>query len=91
MYGGRAPQGELYNKICTYMYMYTYAIFLPLSFFVPIRLPSRLFDAFVVLFFANSFVNPILYAVRMPDFKRALVSLFRRQQRQVEIFPLGPL
>ena len=68
-----------------------YAIFLPLSFFVPIRLPSRLFDAFVVLFFANSFVNPILYAVRMPDFKRALVSLFRRQQRQVEIFPLGPL
>ena len=47
--------------------------------------------AFIVLFYANSLVNPILYAVRIPDFKRALVSLFRRQQRQVQIIPLGPL
>ena len=33
------------------------------------------------LFFANSLVNPILYTIRMPDFKRALLSLFRRPQR----------
>ena len=51
----------------------------------------HLVRAFNVLFFANSLVNPILYAIRMPDFKRALVSLFRRQQRRVEIVPLGPL
>ena len=34
------------------------------------------------LFFANSLVNPILYAIRMSDFKKALVSLFRRHQRE---------
>ena len=32
-----------------------------------------------------------VYAIKMPDFKRALVSLFRRQQRQVDVIPLGPL
>ena len=31
------------------------------------------------LYFANSFVNPILYTIRMPNFKKALLSLFRRQ------------
>ena len=49
-------------------------------------------QAFNVLFYANSLINPILYAIRMPDFKRALISLFRRgQQRRVEIIPLGLL
>ena len=43
----------------------------------------------VVLYHANSLVNPILYAIRMPEFKRALISLSfcRPQQRQV-ILPL---
>ena len=59
--------------------------------FLPWWVDFRLSYAFIVLFFANSLVNPILYAIKMPDFKRALVSLFRRQQRQVEIIPLGPL
>ena len=73
-----------------------YTIFTVLSFYLtsfllPYPVSFRLYGAFVVLFLANSLVNPILYAVRMPDFKRALVSLFRRQQRQVNIFPLGPL
>ena len=72
-----------------------YTIFSVLLFYLHSRLPpypvSYLFNAFIVLFHANSLVNPILYAVRMPDFKRALVSLFRRQQRKVEIIPLGPL
>ena len=61
------------------------------SFLPPYQVSSYLFAAFTILFYTNSLVNPILYAVRMPDFKRALVSLFRRQQRQVEIVPLGPL
>ena len=42
---------------------------------------------FVLLFFANSLVNPILYTVRMPEFKKALFSLFRRQQRQNVAIP----
>ena len=64
---------------------------LPVYSFVPWWVNFRLFHAFSVLFFANSLVNPILYVIKIPDFKRALISLFRRQQRQVEIIPLGPL
>ena len=50
-----------------------------------------LLNAFVFLHFANSLVNPILYAFRMPEFKRALVSLFRCRSRPaaVQDFPLG--
>ena len=51
---------------------------------------TRLLNAdlfFVLLFFANSLVNPILYTVRMPEFKKALFSLFRRQQRQNVAIP----
>ena len=43
----------------------------------------RLNLALIVLFNANSLVNPILYAIRMPEFRRALLSLFRRQQNQM--------
>ena len=34
------------------------------------------------LFYANSLVNPILYAIRMPDFKKALLSFFRCHQKE---------
>ena len=34
------------------------------------------------LFYANSLVNPILYAIRMSDFKKALLSFFRCHQRE---------
>ena len=60
--------------------------------FLPSRVILHLYQASTVLFYANSLINPILYAIRMPDFKRALISLFRRrQQRRVEIIPLGLL
>ena len=45
----------------------------------------------VSLFFANSFVNSILYAIRMPEYRSAFLALFRRraqQQRQVAVLPL---
>ncbi|XP_078363814.1 uncharacterized protein LOC144648045, partial [Oculina patagonica] len=48
----------------------------------------RLNNIFLVLFFANSLVNPILYAIRMPEYRSAVLALFRRrpqQQRQVEM------
>ncbi|CAH3188681.1 unnamed protein product [Porites evermanni] len=34
------------------------------------------------LFYTNSLVNPILYAIRMPDFKKALLSFFRCHRRE---------
>ena len=39
----------------------------------------RLGYSLFVLFYANSLVNPVLYTIRIPDFKRAFFSLFRRQ------------
>ena len=49
----------------------------------------RLFFSFLFLLFANSLVNPILYTIRMPDFKNALLSLFRRHQRENFAIPLN--
>ena len=46
---------------------------------------------FLLLFYANSLVNPILYAVRMPGYRSAFLALFRRraqQQRQVVVLPV---
>ena len=43
------------------------------------------------LFYANSLVNPILYAIRMPEYRSAFLALFRRraqQQRQVAVLTL---
>ena len=51
----------------------------------------HLHKAILFLFYANSLVNPILYAFRMPEFRRALVSLLRcrSQPAAVQDFPLG--
>ena len=51
----------------------------------------HLYYAFSFLCFANSVVNPILYVFRIPEFKRALVSLLRcrSQPTAVQEFPLG--
>ena len=45
----------------------------------------------VLLLYANSVVNPIVYAIRMPEYRSAFFALFRRraqQQRQVAVLPL---
>ena len=47
--------------------------------------------ALLVLFYANSLLNPIIYAIRMPEYRSAFLTLFRKrpqQQRQVEVLPL---
>ena len=52
---------------------------------------ARLENTLVILFYANSLVNPILYAIRMPEYRSAVLALFRRrpqQQRQVAVIPL---
>ena len=51
----------------------------------------RLNTVFVVFFYANSVVNPILYTARMPDFRRGLVALFRRRPQQLNQAPVIPL
>ena len=45
-------------------------------------------SATFVLSGANSFVNPILYTLRIPEFKKALISLFRRQRNEIVAIPL---
>ena len=54
---------------------------------VPIHIDYTLF----FLFYANSLVNPILYAIRIPEYRSAFLALFRRraqQQRQVVMLSL---
>ena len=49
------------------------------------------FDTTLLLFFANSVVNRIVYAIRMPEYRSAFFALFRRRaqrQRQVAVLPL---
>ena len=43
----------------------------------------------IFLWGVNSLVNPILYTIRIPDFKKALLSLFRRHQRENVAIPLN--
>ena len=42
----------------------------------------RLRLCFSLLYHTNSLVNPIIYTIRMPAFRRALLILFKRRQRQ---------
>ena len=51
----------------------------------------RLNYSLILLVYANSLVNPFLYTIRMPEFKRALSSVCRRQETQVEVFALRPI
>ena len=43
---------------------------------------TRLNLSLLLLFYTNSFVNPVVYSFRMPDFRKALLLLFTRRQRQ---------
>ena len=45
-------------------------------------------SATFVLSGANSFVNPMLYTLRIPEFKKALISLFRRRRNENVVIPL---
>ena len=50
--------------------------------------PIHVVFTMIFLFYANSLVNPILYAIRMPEYRSAFLAFFRRraqQQRQVAV------
>ena len=58
---------------------------------LPPSVRFHLRSASLVLFYTNSLVNPILYTIRMPKYRSALLALFRKrpqQQRQVAVIPL---
>ena len=54
---------------------------------------SRLILSVFFLFFANSFVNPVLYTFRMPEFKRALFAFLscRSQPQPAQVFLLSEM
>ena len=75
--------------ICNFLDL-TIDVFTSMSIVMFVWLDRILF----VLFFANSLVNPILYAIYMPEYRSAVLALFRRrpqQQRQVAVIPLHDL
>ena len=52
----------------------------------------RLDFSLKILYFMNSLVNPIVYTIRMPEFRKALLLLFKRQRRQnAQVIPLHAL
>ncbi len=44
---------------------------------------QRLNDVLIYAFYANSLVNPIAYATRIPKYRRALAALFRKRSQQL--------
>ena len=63
--------------------VYTFLIFQSsIMKFLSFRELLRLDSSLVILYFMNSLVNPIVYTIRMPEFRKALLLLFKRQRRQ---------
>ena len=60
---------------------------------ISVRAWFRLYLPVLSLLFGNSFVNPVLYTFRMPEFKRALFSFLgvRSQAQPAQVFPLNEM
>ena len=66
------------------------------KFKMPSQVVDHLYRALYVLLYANSLVNPILYAIRMPEYRSTLAALFRKctvrnRERRVADLPLNDL
>ena len=60
--------------------------------FLSLQESFRLESSLRILYFMNSLVNPIVYTLRMPEFRNALLLLFKcRQRRNNNIIPLHAL
>ena len=58
---------------------------------LPPSVRLHLHSVLLFLYYGNSLANPILYAIRLPEYRLALLALFRKrpeQRRQVADFPL---
>ena len=63
--------------------VYIFLIFQPsIRKFLSFQELVRLEFSLTILFLMNSLVNPIVYTIRMPEFRKALLLLFKRQRRQ---------
>ena len=49
---------------------------------------TRLNLSLLLLFYTNSFVDPVVYTIRMPEYRKALLLLFTHRQRQNAVIPL---
>ncbi|XP_044170668.1 melanocortin receptor 4-like [Acropora millepora] len=60
---------------------------------ISLRTTFRLYLSFCFLFWANSLVNPVCYAFRVPEFRKALFSFLRRrfQEQPEQVFPLNEM
>ena len=67
--------------------VYTFVLRSGLVRFFPLA-HFRLRLSFSLLYHTNSLVNPIIYTIRMPEFRRALLVLFKRRQRQNVAIPV---
>ncbi|XP_044168299.1 adenosine receptor A1-like [Acropora millepora] len=77
-----------------YVIFEIYSLVSPLSSkTISVRAWFRLYLAVLSLLFGNSFVNPVLYTFRMPEFKRALFSFLgcRSQAQPAQVFPLNEM
>ena len=65
-------------SVALFFLVYSYKIFpWPSSFYIS--------NAFIMLTLANSLVNPIMYTIRMPEFRTTVSGLFRRPAGRIEI------
>ncbi|XP_020628776.1 histamine H2 receptor-like [Orbicella faveolata] len=74
--------------LCLPLLIFHYVLFITKFKILSFSVGFHLECALLVLFFANSLVNPILYTIRMPEYRSALLALFRKQpqqQRQVAV------
>ena len=58
---------------------------------LPLSVRFHLDSVLLFLYYGNSLANPILYAMRLPEYRSAVLALFRKrpeQRRQVADFPL---
>lgn len=82
----KTDQGTVHSESCIFSVVATIHSFL---FSYILRKTFYAFSSFflVSLACANSLVNPILYAFRIPEFKRAMMSLFSGCNTLVQVLP----
>jgi len=73
------------NVTGTFLY-YTTDTFTSLSFFTVFRINV----AFILLYYANSLVNPLVYAIRMPDFKKPCFPSLDVSKEKMRFFLFVP-
>ena len=81
----RASQNRRLTKTLLFVSVLAFLSWLPLVimnfliFIFHVPIPWGFYNLVAVLNYSNSFVNPVVYALRIPEFKRALTSCCLRR------------